>query len=226
VGGFGLAESIRRALDLGVDFVEFDLRRTRDGVYVVHHDPVLRSGERVRELTLTDFQRLAGDQALTVAGLVDLVGGRAGLHADLKEAGDEEAALALLPIGTGPGRLVVTTGFDVSIPRLKELRPELSVGLSLGRDMDGRPPWRVAAVRWSELFPARRVRSCRPDFLAANVQLARATLLGYCARHSLPAWVWTVDEEAEMRRLLADPRCAVLITNRPDLALAIRDGRS
>jgi glycerophosphoryl diester phosphodiesterase len=36
--------------------------------------------------------------------------------------------------------------------------------------------------------------------------------------------VWTVDEEAEMRRLLADPRLSVLITNRPDLALAIRDG--
>ena len=34
--------------------------------------------------------------------------------------------------------------------------------------------------------------------------------------------VWTVDEDAEIRRWLADPRVAVLITNRPADAVAMR----
>jgi len=34
--------------------------------------------------------------------------------------------------------------------------------------------------------------------------------------------VWTVDEDAGMRRWLADPRVAVLITNRPGDAVAMR----
>jgi glycerophosphoryl diester phosphodiesterase len=34
--------------------------------------------------------------------------------------------------------------------------------------------------------------------------------------------VWTVDEDAEMRRWLADQRVTVLITNRPADAVALR----
>jgi len=224
VAGLALAESYERAISLGVDYVEFDLRRTRDGEYVVHHDPRLENGERIADLTLAGYRRASGDQALTVEELLELVGDRTGLHADLKEAGDEEGALELLLGRADPDRLVVTTGEDPSIRRLKALRPELRVGLSLGREMAGRPPWEVGVVRLSELFPAGRVAACGADFLAAELRLARATLLGFCSRHGLPAWVWTVDEEAEMRRLLADPRLAVLITNRPDLALEIRGG--
>ena len=34
-------ESLRRAVSLGVDAIEFDLRLTRDGLAVVHHDPTV-----------------------------------------------------------------------------------------------------------------------------------------------------------------------------------------
>ena len=37
--------------------------------------------------------------------------------------------------------------------------------------------------------------------------------------------IWTVDEDAEIRRWLADPRVAVLITNRPGVAVAMRSSR-
>ena len=36
--------------------------------------------------------------------------------------------------------------------------------------------------------------------------------------------IWTVDEDAEMSRWLADPRITVLITNRPADAVARRRG--
>ena len=38
----------------------------------------------------------------------------------------------------------------------------------------------------------------------------------------MPAWVWTVDEEVEIERFMRDPRVAVLITNRPDVAMRFR----
>jgi len=62
------------------------------------------------------------------------------------------------------------------------------------------------------------VRACRADFVAVDYRLAGATVLRSCRRTGLPAWVWTVDDELQMTRFLADPRVTVLITNRPDLA--------
>lgn len=42
--------SLRKAIELGVDEVEFDLRLTKDGVLVLHHDPALRdqTGKKYR----------------------------------------------------------------------------------------------------------------------------------------------------------------------------------
>jgi len=188
----------------------------------VQHDPFLAGGERISTLSLDQFQAAGGDQAMTVAELLDLAGGRVGLHADLKKGGDEAATLDLLLGGSGLDRLVVTTGLDASVRRLKELCPELAVGLSLGRSTRGLPRWEATRVRMGELFPGPRIEACRPDFLSVNDRLARATLLRYGAAHELPVWVWTVNEESRMRALLRDRRVAALITDRPDRALAIR----
>jgi len=38
----------------------------------------------------------------------------------------------------------------------------------------------------------------------------------------VPAWVWTVNDEADIARFMGDSRVAVLITGRPDIALRFR----
>jgi len=35
-------ESFRKAIDLGADMIEFDVRRTKDKVFVVYHDKFLK----------------------------------------------------------------------------------------------------------------------------------------------------------------------------------------
>ena len=58
--------------------------------------------------------------------------------------------------------------------------------------------------------------------VAVEHRLATANVLRYSTRAGVPAWVWTVDEEDQVRRFLADRRVAVLITNRPGLARAVQ----
>lgn len=218
-----LAESYDRAIRLGVDYVEFDARRTADGHHVVHHDPALPSGPPIASLTLREYRAAAGNQALEIGELVELARGRVRLHVDLKTIGDEDGVLASVKRRLAPDEFVVTTLEDASVRRVKERHPDVRVGLSLGRDMTGGRPWSVAVVRISELYPEPRVRRCGADFLAVHRRLARIRVLACCSRNQLGAWVWTVDEEAEIRAFLDDRRVEVLITNRPDLALALRD---
>jgi len=223
VDGQSAIERYRHAIAQRVDYVEFDVRRTRDRIMVVCHDDCTVSGRAIREFAYQDLTEELGGEALTFDQLLEVAAGRVGLHLDLKEPGYEaevvERALAVSPID----RLVITSG-DQAVRSIKQRFPEVRAGLSLGDELLGAPPWRRLAVRLSEVFPGRRLESCHADFVAVHHQLADVNVLRHCARRGMPAWVWTVDEDAAMARFLADGRVAALITNRPETALRIRSG--
>ncbi|MEM3426627.1 MAG: glycerophosphodiester phosphodiesterase family protein, partial [Thermoproteota archaeon] len=75
--------SFRKALELGVDAVELDVRRTRDGELVVIHDAEVdrtTNGKGlVRELTLEEIRRLdagKGEKIPTLEEALDFLDGR------------------------------------------------------------------------------------------------------------------------------------------------------
>lgn len=221
VVGVPAVERYRRAIELGVDFVEFDVRRTRDGATVIFHDDRTPSGREVRALLHRELAEEMGPEAMTLDELLDVAAGRVGLHLDLKETGYEaeivHAALDRCPVD----RLVITSG-DAAISTIKEQFPHVRAGLSIGEEMNRLAPWMKIRVRLSELFPRGRLERCHADFVAAHQQLARLTVLRYCERQGMDAWVWTVDDEPGITRFLADPRVTVLITNHPEVAMRLR----
>lgn len=221
VDGVSAADRYRHAIELGVDFVEFDVRRTRDGVTVIYHDDRTVSGREVRELTYRELADELGPEAMTFDQLLDVAAGRVGLHLDLKEAGYEAEIVRTVLDRSPLDRLVITSG-DAVIRTIKDQFPQVRAGLSIGEDINGLAPWMKLRVRLSELFPGGRLKRSRADFLAVHRQLAALTVLRYCERHGVPAWVWTVDDEPEIARFLSDRRVTTLITDRPDIALRLR----
>jgi len=219
--GLPAADRYDHAIALGVDYVEIDVRRSADGVYVNYHDDRTPSGCALGGLSYAALKQELGSELLKVDEVMELVDGRVGLHVDVKEAGDEAATVRLIQKGCAQSPAFFTGGDD-SIRAIKETFPTANAGLTLGEDLEGAPPWRYLRVRWSELFPGARLRRCHADFAAIHQRLAGLRVLDYCAQANMPAWVWTVDDEVTMARLMRDPRVAVLITNRPDLALRIR----
>jgi glycerophosphoryl diester phosphodiesterase len=221
VEGVPATERYRRAIELGVDFVEFDVRRTRDGATVIFHDDRTASGREVRALSHRELVEELGPEAMTFDDLLDVAAGRVGLHLDLKETGYEaeivNAALDRCPVD----RLVITSG-DAAIRTIKEQFPNVRAGLSIGEEINGLAPWMKLRVRMGELFPRGRLQRCHADFVAVHQQLARLTVLRYCERQDMDAWVWTVDDEPGITRFLADPRVTVLITNHPEVAMRLR----
>jgi glycerophosphoryl diester phosphodiesterase len=221
VGGLPTPERYRRAIDLGVDFVEFDVRRTVDGQYVIYHDPQTPLGRGMAETSIAEFRAEVGADALELSELLEMAKGRVGLHVDLKEVGYEADIVRRVLADFAESEFVITSLEDVSIRAIKERYPTVRAGLSLGRDLDHATVWHWLAIRLSELFPARRLKACRADFVAVHKRLATLRVLDYCARKKIPAWVWTVEDERDTARFWPDPRVAVVITNRPDLVLGL-----
>ena len=48
---------IQEAIELGVDMVEFDVRRTKDGLLVCHHDATIED-KMVSDLNFRDIKKL------------------------------------------------------------------------------------------------------------------------------------------------------------------------
>jgi glycerophosphoryl diester phosphodiesterase len=220
--GLTAGERYSRAISMGVEYVEIDVRRTSDGVYINYHDDRTASGREVSELTLSALRLELGAQLLTIDEVIELVDDNVGLHVDLKEGGQELDVVQYIEARCAHSRVVYTTGGDAAVGTIKEQIPHARAGLTLGDDLEGAPPWRAVRVRLSELFPGRRLRRSHADFTAVHKRLAELRVLAYCARKHVPAWVWTVDEEEEIARFMRDPRVTVLITNRPDIAMRFR----
>ncbi|MEU3947565.1 glycerophosphodiester phosphodiesterase family protein [Streptomyces sp. NPDC029526] len=212
------------ALTSGAEYVEIDVRRTADGVLVVHHDARAGgTGPPVAALTHARLDALTGRPVPVVDDVLALIAGRLVAHLDLKETGYErdlmDRAVALL----GADGCVATSLEDRSVAAVAGAFPGVRTLLSLGRDGREVGRRRLVATRLSELLPMRRVRACGAHGVAVHQRLARATVLREAARHGLFTMVWTVNDDAPMRAFLADPRVDVLVTDRPRRAVELRD---
>ena len=222
----GTAEAYRAAPASGADLVEFDIRRTSDGVLVVQHDEhCVPGGRLVAESTYAELAEAAGHPPLRAPEVMRMLAGKVAGHLDLKESGYEHEVIDLA-LGTfGPGNFVATTLEDESVKAIKERYPQVRTALSLGRSVDGQSPRTRASTRYSELFPLRRIRDCGADWIAVDHKLARLSVLRQAARHGIGVMVWTVDKVRLIDHFLADPRVDVLITNRPEEAVRRRARR-
>jgi glycerophosphoryl diester phosphodiesterase len=246
-GAAGLAPentlaAFRMALDLGADGTEMDLQVTKDGVVVViHDDTVDRTTDgrgRIGDLTLAEIKRLdagakfgpvfRGERIPTLRELIDLVRasgrerfrlnleikfveGREGHPADL-----EERVLAVLTETNFLARVITQSFYHPSAAKMKRLAPGIPAGLLVGQKRQ--PPDPVAAVR-----------DHRVDYYAPHHSLVTPELLRTLHQAGIPVVTWTVNDPADMRRLISMGLGALpgdgMISDYPDRLVDLRKAR-
>jgi glycerophosphoryl diester phosphodiesterase len=216
-------EAYQDALASGAEYVEFDIRKTRDNVLVDYHDArLLHEGPLIETLSYTEVCDRLGFPVPKVQDVMEMIAGKMMGHLDLKETGYEEDVIRLAAGILGQGNVIATTLEDVSVAAIKRSFPAVRTALSLGRDLSGVPPIRRARVRQSELFPIRRLRNCGADWAAVNYKIARLGASKVCKHYGIGVMVWTVDSDPMISQCLSDQKIDVLITNRPYRAVRLR----
>jgi glycerophosphoryl diester phosphodiesterase len=203
--------AFERAIELGADGVELDVRRSADRRLVVVHDA--RIGViPVGRLTAAELrERLAPGQAPDLEDVLAVLARHpALLDIELKEDGYVGEAMAVVARHLAPERYVVTSFLDAILPQVHAAVPEARTGLLLA----ARRPARTLE---------RRIQQAGPHFLALHTTLARTGLLEFSARRALPAWVWTANEPRLLRALLSDPRVEAVITDRTRDAVSLAE---
>jgi glycerophosphoryl diester phosphodiesterase len=125
--------AIRSAIQLGADYVELDVRTTRDGKLVLMHDKTVdRTTDghgQVKDLTLEEIQHLHmrgyGDGVPTFDDALDAAHGKIGIYVDWKEASPAAIYHALYAHGM-LGNVVVYADQD-ELHQLQQLAPDVRV---------------------------------------------------------------------------------------------------
>ncbi len=198
-------ESFRRALELGADGFEFDVRRSADGRLVVVHDA--RVGARwVARSTYAALRATRRGAAMPVLEDVLREFGRAWLDIELKVPGIEAPVLELAARYCRRGRFVITSFSREVVAQMKALNPDVPVGWLLRRPV---PPedWQKLALNY--LVP--HFRALQPPLVKA----ARQRGLGLIT--------WTINTSRDLRRAL-DLGVDAVISDFPDRALTVARG--
>ena len=210
-------EAFARAIELGADMVEFDIRRTKDGALVAFHDGAIQ-GRALAEYTHDEIAAVTGVRPPLLEEILELTDGRVGLDVEFKEDGYVERVTATIRRHFEPEELVITSFADRVIAQVKESEPGIRTGLLVGLER----PERLLRTRLSELFPVGRVRACGADYVAPHFKLADLGVLRRANSAGIPCLIWTVNDASQIEKYLRDPRVAAVITDRPEIAVPIR----
>jgi glycerophosphoryl diester phosphodiesterase len=217
--------SLDWAESLGADAVEFDVRQTRDGEPVLFHDEWVVLGSQqvpVRSFTLRELEKLVlpselGDYRIPrLEQVFHRYGPAIRYVVEVKTSRDTQLAwmarrVSVIARQYGVTARCLVASFDAEfLKRLRELDREIATSILFDRPMALPQPDRP-----TPLFPP-------VDGIGPARELVNESLMGAARVAGLSVHPWTVDEPAEMRRLL-DLGVASLTTNAPDVALTVRD---
>jgi glycerophosphoryl diester phosphodiesterase len=212
--------SLVRALELGVDLVEFDVLELGDGTLVLAHSDDLfevshgaARGE-VRSRTLGEL-REAAPALPTLDEALAFLGERApetGIHLDMKWYGYEPAVLDALRRHRAVERTVVSTFHGRSLAILAELEPALTRALTYPYDRRGVAARRLLApVVAGTLYGLARALPYRIGRLLDAAGASAAMLHHFvvtraaverCHARGAAVFAWTVDDRRVLRRVV------------------------
>jgi len=228
-------------MSLGADGLEFDVHLSRDGIVVIHHDDTLErttNGRgRLRDHTADELARLDAGYRFTPAGtdggtsfpfrgtgigvptLHDVLRRypQARLIIELKVNDPDLAERALREVrAAGALERVAFGAFGWRVLHaVREYEPGIKTGAAreetrwaLYRSWVA---WPLGRTAYSELQVPER---------AGSTVIVTPRFIAHAHRAGLPVNVWTVNDEADMRRLLSWGVDG-LISDRPDIATRV-----
>lgn len=218
--------AFEHAVRAGAGYLETDVHLSADGAAVLAHDPTLERvavgrAERVADLSLAELRRVdlgAGQGFVTLEELLHTFPG-ARLNIDVKTDAAVEATVEALRRADAADRVLLTAFSDARRRRLATMVP--GVAASAGRASVLRA--HAASVTRNAPLMRRAVAGAHALQIPERVgrmRLLSPALVDTAHAAGLEVHVWTVNEEADMRRLLAFGIDGI-VTDRADIALRV-----
>lgn len=199
--------SFRRAIELGVDAIELDVRKTKDNELVVIHNADVNKTTNgngpVNSFTLEEIKKFVtkkGEHIPTLEDVLDSVGKRVKILVELKEEGTEEKVIELIQRKKLIDNVIIISFDEEVLRKVRELNDNVTLGLIYVRHKN--PIQSALLLKAEYLLPLYR--------FTHSVNVTKAHEAG------LKVIVWTIntkEEAIEYKKKGVDG----IATDRPDI---------
>jgi glycerophosphoryl diester phosphodiesterase len=181
--------SFKKAIEIGVDAVELDVRKTKDGQLVVIHDAdVKRTTDGkglVSELTLKEIKAFStekGEKIPTLKETLDFLDKKVKILIELKEAGVEEEVLALVRENGLQKSVIVTSFLENALQKVRELDKDIATGLIYAKHKN----------------PLKAALELKAQYLVTFYRFTHTANVQKAHENGLKVIVWTVNTPEEV----------------------------
>ena len=187
---------IQEAINLGVDMVEFDVRKTSDEVLVCHHDAKV-NGVSVSNITYNTLKN-SNERLCKLDEVLSLCKGKIGVNLEIKEEGFETKAVDLLVADFSYDDIFVTSFIPSVIRSVKAQDSKIVSGLLLGDAMSYQVFYRIVkeAISMNDFYYS------KADFISPYYKIYEMGLMYNFQKNGVPIQLWTVNELKLLKDLI------------------------
>lgn len=207
-------EAFFAALSLGADLIEFDVRKSKDGVLFVIHDSSIGK-LKTYSSNFSDLKNEAeakGFYLPTLEEVLTSLGGKIKLEVEIKEQGYENEILVKLLEHLKTKDFRIISFSHKSLKRIKKLNKNVELGLIVG-------------TRGTELFKIIGIAlNFLKDFnvLNLNYKIWQWGLMRFLQNKCEGIFLWTVDSGEIAEKIFLDKTIAGFSTNKAELIIGLR----
>lgn len=207
-------KAFKKSIELGADMIEFDVRKTKDNIFVIHHNKKIGT-QNINALTFDEINKISRKKGYEIPALDEVIilsKGKIKLDVEMKEQGYENRIAELLLKNFKPDEFIISSFSDVSITFIKEFFSEVKVGLLLENNRKNRA---VNLKEYEQII-------LKYDYLLPHIKLLNQNFFEYAKEINKPLIPWSVNSKSEIIELLNENQIHGIITDKTNIAMNCR----
>ena len=202
-------ESFSAAILDGADFIEFDVRYSKDKKLIIHHDPALK-GHILKEMNYDEIVKLSENLGYRVPLLEDVLNlcrGKIKLDIEIKEPETTEETIEKTLLNFKPEDFITTSFHDSVLIKINNNFNGLKKGLLFDD--------------FTKKDLRTRIINLKPDFVLPDCKNFDFTVNGLipALTFEIKAVYWNVNTPEDMRKTLKNDLTKGIISDFPDIAV-------
>ena len=209
-------ESFEDAVCKGADMIEFDVRRTRDGIFVAHHSSVI-CRKLIKKISWEEIEKINQLRSFAVPKLEEVLKmakEKIKFDIEIKESGHEIEIMEIVLRYLDYKDFIITSFNYYSVERIREKYPKVRTGLLFSI--------RRSKRKLSELLTSQRYDYNSADFFLPHSFLVRLGFLERTKKYRKRYIPWGVNSKRIMENMLENDWVEGIITDKLDMALEVK----
>ena len=228
------------AINMGIQVIEFDIHRTKDGIIVINHDQTidrLTNGTGlIREMSWVELQQVDGaynwspdgltypyrDKGIKILSLIEMMDAfpQQLYDIEIKQHDpplEKDLCDLLRKYGVAADQAIIASFRDETVARFHDICPEVAISLPVNQ---GTVLYILSRIGLERLLPLDAVVAQLPTTFSTKLgklELDRRYIEAF-SKGDRQVWVWTVNDSIEMKRLV-NMGAHGIITDRPDILM-------